>query len=103
MGPEARIEQTVCKFAKEHGFSVEKVNVVNARGRPDRRFSQKGHYFFIEFKAPGEKPTELQKFRHDEMREQGETVYVVDSAITGRATIRAELMKIRHFEAMNVA
>jgi hypothetical protein len=57
-------------------------------GWPDRLLLYKGHVLFIEFKAPGEKPTKLQEWMHGKLREQGFRVEVVDDTTIGRKLIQ---------------
>jgi len=60
MATEAKIERAVCKWAKEQGCIVVKMTSPGSRGIPDRLFMRKGKVLFLEFKAPGKKPTKLQ-------------------------------------------
>lgn len=58
---ESTIERRVCKWAQEHGWLAYKFVSPNQRGVPDRVFvSPRGVVVFVEFKAPGGKPTKLQ-------------------------------------------
>lgn len=49
------------------------------RGVPDRIVIINGHTIFVELKAPGKKPPPLQRYRINEMREQGADVRVIDT------------------------
>jgi hypothetical protein len=42
-------------------------------------FARHGRVFWVEFKATGQKPTELQEDEHRKMRSAGLTVYWTDS------------------------
>ena len=57
-------------------------------GWPDRMLLYRGHVLFIEFKAPGEKPTKLQEWMHEKLRAQGFRVEVVDDTVKGRKLIQ---------------
>lgn len=57
---EATIERAVCAFAKQYGCLVLKLAGPNQKGQPDRMFLRDGKVLFVEFKAPGKKPTALQ-------------------------------------------
>ena len=49
-------------------------------GVPDRLvLLPDGKMAFVEMKAPGQKPRPLQRLRHEQLRELGFRVYVVDS------------------------
>ncbi len=89
MGPEAKIEDTVCKYAKRRGFYTRKFSSPAHRGVPDRLFISRtgGHVFFIEFKAPGKEPTALQLRELDEIRGRGGNAYWVDNALDGKKII----------------
>lgn len=78
---ESRIEKKVCDYAKANGWLVFKFT--GRKGVPDRIFIKDGKIFFVEFKAPGELPTELQKRIHDKIRAQGVTVFVIDNIEEG--------------------
>jgi hypothetical protein len=58
---ESSIEKAVCKWAKEQGILVMKLAGPQQKGQPDRMFLHKGRVGFLEFKAPGKKPTALQE------------------------------------------
>ena len=60
MGPEARIERSVCSWAKKRGITPLKLAGMHARGQADRMFMKDGVAVFVEMKAPGNKPTALQ-------------------------------------------
>lgn len=58
---ESTIERAVCAYAKAKGCLVMKLAGPNQKGQPDRMFIYRGKVLFIEFKAPGKKPTALQE------------------------------------------
>ena len=57
---ESTIESAVCAYAKSKGCLVLKLSGPNQKGQPDRMFLHEGRTLFIEFKAPGKRPTVLQ-------------------------------------------
>ena len=71
------------KFRKEvesHGWMALKLLSQLHRGLPDRLvLAEYGLTFFAEIKTTGEKPTRLQKHCHQQLRELGFEVYVIDS------------------------
>lgn len=77
---ESSIERAVCERAfKRLGLVSIKLNGPGWRGWPDRLFVlENGRTMFIEFKAKGKKPTELQKVRHQLLRNFGHQVEVCD-------------------------
>jgi len=91
---ESHIENAVRKHAKALGWRAEKVNTVNDRGRPDRRFSRAGRYFYIEFKAPGEKLRPKQEDQIRKMRAEGDTVYVVDNIQQGKDIVERHAAQV---------
>jgi len=59
---ESAVEKKVVDFAKGRGITVIKLEGVNNRGKPDRMFLKNGNVLFLELKAPGKRPTELQLY-----------------------------------------
>lgn len=57
---ESTIEREVCAYAKSKGCLTLKLSGQNQKGQPDRMFLFHGRVLFIEFKAPGKRPTALQ-------------------------------------------
>lgn len=78
-GPEAIVERTTCKRAKEQGWTVRKVSFLGTRGAPDRLFGRPGRGVFIEFKRAGGDATKQQARRHAELRSWGFEVHVCDT------------------------
>ena len=76
---ERDIEKRVVDLAKKAGWLSYKWVSVSVRGVPDRIFIRDGVIVFIEFKAPGKKPTPLQAQTITRLRLQGMTVHVCDS------------------------
>lgn len=82
---EATIEKKTVEIAKKAGWLSFKWQSANQRGVPDRLFFRDGTTRVVEFKAPGKKPTKLQKHNHSMLRAHGIEVYVIDSTEAGAA------------------
>jgi hypothetical protein len=87
MTPEGKIQSNVVEYARGLGVLVVRINQDAHRGWPDRMFLKNGGIVFIEFKAPGEKPTLIQDLIHEQLRDQGFAVVVVDNISEGRIII----------------
>lgn len=82
---ESLIEQKVCAAAKRQGWLVHPKAAAGTRGWPDRTFTKSDRLIFVEFKAPGKKPTRLQSHMHQKLETQGYEIYVIDSVENGTA------------------
>tara|TARA_R110000868_G_scaffold19297_2_gene83092 strand:+ start:8830 stop:9093 length:264 start_codon:yes stop_codon:yes gene_type:complete len=79
---EKHIEAKCRKFAKARGHVFWKLVVQGYPGVPDRlMLSAGGRVVFIEFKAPGKKPTPLQAAWHSRLRALGFEVHVIDNVL----------------------
>lgn len=76
---ERDIERKACEIAKAAGWLAFKFVSPAQRGVPDRIFIKDGRVVFIEFKAPGAKPTALQWRMINRLIAQGCEVHVCDS------------------------
>lgn len=77
---EKHIENRCRLIAKAKGHLFWKLTVPGYPGVPDRLLlSTDGRAVFIEFKAPGKKPTPLQVAWHTKLRALGFEVYVIDN------------------------
>jgi hypothetical protein len=76
---ERDIESWSVRRAEKAGYWCRKFKAPGRRSAPDRVFARNGRVFFVEFKATGEEPTELQEEEHRKMRSAGLTVYWTDS------------------------
>lgn len=77
---ERDIEQHLVKRVKELGGECRKVAWQGRAGAPDRLVMLPDRRaFWVELKAPGEKPTVMQVREHNRMRRLGEIVHVIDS------------------------
>ena len=80
-------------FAKKHRVEVVKLNGMGKRSLPDRMFLYAKRVLFIEFKRPGEEPTELQWALHARWRDKlGHRVYVVDDKEDGIRLVKLLLL-----------
>lgn len=94
-GPEAKIQDTVVKYARKKQVMAIKLESSNTNGLPDYLFS---HIdcgpFLMEFKAPGRAPRPLQVVRQQEMADHGFTVFpCVDSVRMGMEIIDAMIAR----------
>ena len=80
---ERDIEGKVVDIAKKNGWLSFKFVSPAQRGVPDRIFMKSGRIVFIEFKAPGKKPTPLQDHIMRKMVDAGCEVHVCDSVEGG--------------------
>lgn len=72
------------------GALVRKMNGQGYRSWSDRLFlGPWGRILWVEFKKPGEKPTELQLIHHQDMKNMGHQVLVVDNVLIGKRLIEA--------------
>lgn len=77
---ESKIEAYLVKRVRLLGGVVRKVQWVGRRGAPDRLVAlPESVAFWVELKAPGEKPDPHQEREHERMRNVGMRVEVVDS------------------------
>lgn len=83
---EKDIEKALVKRVKALGGLCEKFTSPNRRAVPDRIVTlQDGVVIFVELKAPGKKPSELQARDHAKRRALGCDVRVIDSLETTNA------------------
>ncbi|MBO9592762.1 MAG: VRR-NUC domain-containing protein [Niabella sp.] len=75
--PESVIQSATISELESMGWYVVKLIQTNTNGIPDLMCLKAGKAFFIEVKRIGEKPTALQKYRHDQLRKIGFEVRVL--------------------------
>ena len=76
---EKQIEQRLVKAVKARGGLCPKLVSPGTDGMPDRMvLLPDSHMGFVEVKVPGEKPRPLQQRRHEQLRELGYKVSVLD-------------------------
>lgn len=78
---EKQIEQKLIKAVRSAGGIAPKFVSPGFDGMPDRMvLMPKGRIGFVELKAPGRKPGQLQLSRHRQLHLLGFKVYVIDRA-----------------------
>jgi hypothetical protein len=76
---EKRIEQQLVRTIKLHGGICPKLVSPGIDGMPDRMvLLSNGRIGFVEVKAPGKKPRQLQLNRHEMLRRLGFKVFILD-------------------------
>jgi hypothetical protein len=78
MGLEKKLEKRCTDIAKANGWYTRKWASPSSRGVPDRIFIKEGKVIFIEFKAPGNRPTKLQEHEMGLIFDHGGIVGWVD-------------------------
>ena len=76
---ETVVEQYLKKIAKKNNFLCFKFISPGNNGVPDRILIGNGLTFFIETKAPGEKPRRLQMETIKKIQKHGAIVYTIDT------------------------
>ena len=76
---ERDVEQYLVRRVKQCGGLCWKWVSPGTAGVPDRIVIHPKGIFFVELKAPGEKPRQLQLFIHEQMRRCGASVFVLDT------------------------
>lgn len=83
---ERDVERALVQRVKALGGTCEKFTSPTKRSVPDRIVTLPGgKIIFVEVKAPGKKPTELQQRDHERRRAMGCDVRVIDSMEDARA------------------
>lgn len=95
---EKHIEGPASQYAKLRRWFVTKIEKATPNGFPDRFYARKtekcpccgrsGDVLLIEYKAPGKKPTEQQLLRHQQLRDAGVRVEVVDDLERAKELLR---------------
>ena len=77
---EKDLERRMVRAVKNMGGLAPKFVSPGLAGVPDRLvLLPEGKIAFVEMKAPGQKPTSLQRLRHGQLRDLGFRVFVIDS------------------------
>ena len=76
---ESRIEKLLINEVKKLNGLCFKCSSVGFNGLPDRMVLYQGKLYFVELKAPGEKPRKIQLHVHNLIRQQGFEVRIIDS------------------------
>jgi hypothetical protein len=79
MKPEGEIENYILKQSEKNNVLCYKFVSPGNKGVPDRILIGNGKTVFVELKAPGEKPRELQKYVIKKMKKAGADVRVADT------------------------
>lgn len=94
------VQNPVVRWAKEHGILAVRFTPYGEIGWPDYIFCiPGGRTVWIEFKIPGEPPELIQEYRHNQLRERGQYVYVVDNKELGIRILETFLDSARIPEA----
>ena len=84
---ENSVEKAFIKACKRHGIRQHKWTTPNAPDAPDRIVFLYATTVFVELKRPGEEPTVTQVMEHNDLRELGFSVYVVDTTRGSRELV----------------
>lgn len=76
---ESDIQYDIIKFLESEDWLVVKIIQSNKNGWPDLQAHKAGITLFIEVKSEKGIVSELQKYRHKQLREQGFYVFIVKS------------------------
>lgn len=88
---EKNIEQYLVKKVRETGGKAYKFVSPGNAGVPDRLLIfPSGKVIFVELKAPGKVPTNLQKAKHRELEKLKQRVFVIDSKEKVDAVLQQE-------------
>ena len=77
--PESAVEHYFRNRFLLNGFMCFKFTAPGISGVPDRLVIGHGHTVFVELKAPGEEPRDLQYKTIEDMAKHGAEIYIVDS------------------------
>lgn len=78
--PERAVADTLLAHAADAGLFIRKCHWESHVGAPDYLIIRDGRAYFVETKAPGEKPRLSQLAEFKKLRAAGAPVYVVDGA-----------------------
>ena len=78
---EKNLERKLVEAVTRMGGLAMKFVSPGMAGVPDRLLLfPEGKIAFVEMKAPGKQPTQLQRLRHAQLRDLGFRVYIIDNA-----------------------
>jgi Holliday junction resolvase len=89
---ESTIEQAVVTYARMRGCLVIKNATPGHRGVPDRLFLKSGKVMFLEFKAPGKKPSAIQMRWLRDLYYEGFPAFDCDDVEQGKRLIDLNLL-----------
>lgn len=75
---ESVVQRKIIAHYEALGYIVVKISLCNINGFPDLMLLKNGVARFIEVKRPGGKPRPLQLYRHQQLRDAGFRVDVID-------------------------
>ncbi len=76
--PESTIQRKIISKYESEGWLVVKIIQTTKNGWPDLQAHRDGVTLFIETKATGKKLSPLQIYRHNQLRDKGFTVLLID-------------------------
>lgn len=74
---ESELKKRGSKKLEDWGWEVIHLIQTNKNGIPDTIILKQGRALFIEWKQKGKHPEPLQVYRHQKLKEQGFTTYVI--------------------------
>jgi hypothetical protein len=101
---ESQIQSEIIHWLENNGWLVVKIIQTNKNGWPDLQIHALGVTIFIEVKRPGGKVSELQKYRHKQITDNGFHVIITSSLTQLKnelITISTDLQKQRHLRNSN--
>ena len=75
---ESQLQAKLIKRFEKSGWMAVKLISTNTNGIPDLMCLKAGRVVFVEVKRKGGVVSELQKYRHDQLRKQGFQVFIID-------------------------
>lgn len=84
------VQDRCVTHARGQGWLARKFKSPMRNGGTDYIFGKAGRVIFVEFKAPGKEPTELQAEEHGKLREAGLTVYWFDNVDEFKRVLKYE-------------
>lgn len=79
MGKEALLQAKCTELLRAKGIYYKKIVLANSSGTPDIFACIDGKFIGFELKAPGKKPTELQRYNQRKIIESGGECYTIDT------------------------
>jgi hypothetical protein len=76
---ESQLQRAIIQKLTAEGWLVIKLIKTNTNGIPDLLCHRQGRTAYIEVKRPGYKPTPLQSYRHQQLQDQGISVFIIDN------------------------
>jgi Holliday junction resolvase len=76
---ESKIQTNIKARFERAGWIVVKLIQTNCNGIPDLMCLKNGQTVFVEVKQPGREPTDLQRFRHTQLIQNGFQVFTLTS------------------------